>query len=151
MKDIEITRMNTSDQETLLDEWHDKFITKRLQHLKTAKRFSVANWIFGIINVILSTVGTVFSTVNATETFMGFSSNIVNAIIHFFVLSFTGIQHFAHFQNKEIEHLKASHQYAELSRLIEYQQTLDKNDRNIKDILDRYDKIIEQEPLITCC
>ena len=82
---------------------------------------------------------------------MGVSSNIINACVHFLVLIFSGIQHFAHFQNKEIAHINCSHQYSELNRLIEYQQTLPKSERDLKTILKKYDEINSNEPLITKC
>lgn len=146
-----INRIDSRDQNSLLEEWHSKFTSKRQAHLIVAKRYNIAFWIFGIINVILSAFGSIFSAVNGAETFMNANSNFINASIHFLVLIMTGIQHFSHFQNKEIAHLHASHQYAELSKLIEYQQTLDKSGRNLKEILERYDSIVEKEPLITGC
>lgn len=151
MATIEITRMDSRDQNSLLEEWHDKFVTKRHEHINIAKRYNVAYWVFGIINVILSAFGSIFSAVNGAETFMGVDSNFVNASIHFLVLIITGVQHFSHFQNRELSHLQVSHQYAELTKLIEYQQTLDKSERNLKEILNRYDSIVEKEPLITNC
>jgi len=151
MATIEISRMNTKDQTSLLEEWHDKFVTKRLEHIKIAQRYNIAYWVFGIINVILSAFGSIFSAINGADTFMGTDSNFVNASIHFLVLIMTGIQHFSHFQNRELSHLQVSHKYAELAKLIEYQQTLEKSQRNLKEILDRYDTIVEKEPLITNC
>lgn len=146
-----IKRMDVKDQDVLLREWHNKFTTKRIDHIKVAKRYNVSYWTFGIINVILSAFGSIFSTINASEEFMGVSSNIINACIHFLVLIFSGIQHFAHFQNKEIAHINCSHQYSELNRLIEYQQTLPKSERDLKTILKKYDEINSNEPLITKC
>lgn len=143
--------LKTKNQDLLLEEWHDKFINKRKEHLQIAQRYNVAYWIFGIINVILSAFGSIFSAVNGADTFMGADSNFVNASIHFLVLIITGVQHFSHFQNRELSHLKVSHQYAELTKLIEYQQTLEKSERNVKEILERYDSIVEKEPLITNC
>lgn len=139
------------DQDNLLEEWHEKFVSKRLNHMKIAKQYNIASWVFGILNVILSAAGSVFSTINATDRLMGISSNIVNALIHFMVFLFTGIQHFAHFQSKELVHLNCSHQYSELTRLLEYQQTLPKTERDINEILKKYDDINSKEPLISGC
>lgn len=150
-KDCESPTLTPIDQNELLENWLNKYTQKRLLHIKSAKKLNKLHWTFGILNIILSAFGSIFSTVNGADIFMNHNSNYINASLHFLVLILTGIQHFSKFNLREKTHLKISNQYSEIIKIIEYQLTLQENSRNLNKIMTKYDHIVEDEPLISSC
>ena len=146
----------SSNSTQLLNEWLIKFKNRRNEHINCATKYHRLYWIFSYINIILSAGGSIFSTISASDqknlnSNFSFNFYLLNGFLHFTVLILTGIQHFSKFNIKEKNHLNTSNQFSELIRVIEYELILDENERNINSIIEKYDKIIDNEPLISKC
>lgn len=138
----------------LLDEWKIKFSKLRKNHINAAIYYSRLNNVIGCITIILSATGSVLSSVFASNenNLDKTTGYILIGIFHWLVLLFSGLNHFFNFKSKETTHLKSSHQFAELLRNIELQETYPNKNRDCDFILKKYNQITDQEPVIsTCC
>lgn len=138
---------------TLLQRWHEKFSTLRVKHIGKARECRIIYVILGICATFSSAVGTLFSTIGTADaTLMSVTAvSSVNMILHFSAFFITAILHFLDLSGRKVKHLTSSHNYANLLRQIEYLQTLQENERNIKPILELYYNYIKVEPVISIC
>tara|TARA_Y100000385_G_C12799481_1_gene511186 strand:- start:63 stop:527 length:465 start_codon:yes stop_codon:yes gene_type:complete len=153
MTHVELSVQNdkiSSREDNLLEKWNNKFSILRNQHMQKAKDFNKINNIIGIINIIFSISGSILSSIFAFDSINidKTVSYVLVGVCHYVVLIIHSVTHFYSFSSKEQSHLKSSHKYAELLREIELQRILPENDRDLKKIIDEYNKLIENEPLI---
>lgn len=140
-------------KDELLDEWKNKFSKLRKNHINAAIYYSRLYNVFGGISIILSVTGSVLSSVFASNNnnLDKTTGYILIGIFHWLVLLFSGLNHFFNFKNKQSIHLKSSHQFAELIRNIELQETYPNKTRNYDYILKKYNQITDREPVISRC
>lgn len=140
-------------KDELLEEWKEKFSKLRKNHINAAIHYARVNSVIGGITIIFSATGSVLSSVFASNqnNFDKTSGYILIGIFHWLVLLFSGLSHFFNFKTKESNHLKTSHQFAELLRNIELQETYPNKNRNYDYILKKYNQITDNEPVISNC